>query len=281
MKKRYRILMAMLTCLMLLAMGCSQQESGGSETADSAEEETEIQKVRLIADPPAVAQIIKDNKEIFESKGYELEMIDITDPIGMNQAVEEGSADANFFQHEIYMQQFNENNDGHIVVCGDKLYAQLVGIYSEKIDDLSDLPDGATVAIQNDDTNRDRALKVLEDAGLLTLDPEVPSATTLDIVENPKGLQFSEMVGNNLVEALKDVDIAVIPGYVVAKAGGDPQDNLGIYDRDDKDKYAVLMGVKEGNENEQWAKDLHDFLESPEVKEQIEKELQGSWYPLD
>lgn len=280
MKKRYRILTVILLCLMMLAMGCSQQnneEGNDTEGTDSQEKKT----VRLIADPPAVAQILKDNKEIFEDKGYELEMIDITDPIAMNQAVEEGSADANFFQHEIYMQQFNENNNGHMVVCGDKLYAQLVGIYSEKIDDLSELAEGATVAIQNDDTNRDRALKVLEDAGLIKLDPDVASATTLDIIENPKGLQFSEMVGNNLVEALKDVDIAVIPGYVVAKSGGDPQDNLGTYDRDDKDKYAVLMAVKEGNENEQWAKDLHDFLEDPAVQEQIEEELQGSWYPLD
>lgn len=279
MKKRYQVLAAILLCMSLIA-GCASQN--GAETEETEESDVqEVKTVKLIADPPAVAQILKDNKEIFEDKGYELEMVDITDPIAMNQAVEEGSADANFFQHEIYMQQFNENNDGHMVVCGDKLYAQLVGIFSEKIDDLADLKEGATVAVQNDDTNRDRALKVLEDAGLIKLDPEVDTATTLDIVENPKGLQFTEMVGNSLIEALKDVDIAVIPGYVVAKSGGNPQDNLGTYDRDDKDKYAVLMAVKEGNENEQWAKDLHDFLEDPTVQKQIEEELQGSWYPLD
>lgn len=279
MKKIYRVLAAVLLCMSLIA-GCSSQNNAESKQNEEKDVQ-EVKTVKLIADPPAVAQILKDNKEIFEEKGYELEMIDITDPIAMNQAVEEGSADANFFQHEIYMQQFNENNDGHMVVCGDKLYAQLVGIYSEKIDDLADLKEGATVAIQNDDTNRDRALKVLEDAGLIKLNPEVDTATTLDIIENPKGLQFTEMVGNSLIEALKDVDIAVIPGYVVAKSGGNPQDNLGTYDRDDKDKYAVLMAVKEGNENEQWAKDLHDFLEDPTVQQQIEEELQGSWYPLD
>ena len=266
-------------CLLVGALvGCS---SSSTKKENTASENTEsIKTVRLIADPPAIAQAIRENKAIFEEKGYKLELIDVTDPIAMNQAVEEGSADANFFQHEIYLNQFNENNHGHIKVCGEKLYAQLVGIYSKKLKDVSEVSNGAMVAIQNDDTNRDRALKILEDAGLIKLKEDVQIANTLDIVENPKNLQFSEMVASNLIEALNDAELAVIPGGVIAKSGGNPEDNLGFYDRDDKGKYAVLMGVKEGNENEQWAKDLHDFLSSEVMQQRIKEELKGAWYPM-
>ena len=80
--------------------------------------------------------------------------------------------------------------------------------------------DGDSVAIPNDVTNGGRALKVLESAGLLTVDPAAGSLPTVnDITDNPLNLKSQEVDANLVPSLIPDVTIAVVNGNYALDAG--------------------------------------------------------------
>lgn len=107
-------------------------------------------------------------------------------------SLEDGSLDANYFQHEPYLLQFNEENNTHLVSAG-AIHYEPMGIFPSKTKTIEELADGATIAVPNDTTNEARALLLLEKAGLIKVDPEAGlTATKYDITENPKNLVIEE-----------------------------------------------------------------------------------------
>ncbi len=231
------------------------------------------EKIIVGATPVPHAEILEQVKPLLAEKGYELEIKEFTDYVIPNLALDDGTLDANFFQHRPYLLEFNKNKNTHLVATVN-VHLEPMGVYSHKIKNLADLPDGASVAVPNDPTNESRALDVLANAGLITL-KNVDFKTSLDIAENPKKLSFKELDAPQLPRVLDDVDIAVINTNYALPAGLNPiKDALAIEAKDSP--YANVIVVKEGRENDPKIKALNEAITSEPIRLFILEKYHGA-----
>ena len=234
------------------------------------------------ASPTPHAGILEVAKDIMAEEGYTLEIKTFNDYIMPNEAVEDGSIDANYFQHITYMNDFNTEYGTHLVSAAE-IHYEPFGLYAGKTASIDELADGAQIAVPNDTTNEARALLLLEQEGLLTLAEGAGiNATVLDIVDNPKNLEFVELEAAQIPTRLADVDMAVINGNYAMGAGMSIADALAIESSDGTaaTAYANVVAVKEGNENNEAILALVEALKSDEVKAYMEETFQGSVVPL-
>jgi D-methionine transport system substrate-binding protein len=263
-----------LSILLTLTLGVGL---AGCAKATSSSNNTEEKKViKIGASPTPHAEILKVVKPLLEKDGYTLEIKEFDDYVIPNTALSEGQLDANFFQHVPYLNKMNTEkklNLDYIV----KVHIEPMGVYSSKIKNLSDLKEGATIAIPNDATNGARALRVLEAAKLIKLkDGELVSK--LDITENTKKLNIKELDAPQLPRVLQDVDAAVINTNYAMQANLNPaKDALAIEAKDSP--YANIIAVKAKDKETAWAKALSKALTSPEVKKYIEEKYNGNIIP--
>lgn len=228
------------------------------------------------------AEILAVAKEILAEDGYTLEIIEYNDYILPNTATESGELDANYFQHQPYLTDFNAENGTHLVSAASIHYEPL-GLYAGKTAAIADLADGASIAIPNDGTNEARALYLLEAQGFITLNDDVGfTATILDIKSNPKNLVINEIEAAQLARSLPDVDMAVINGNYAIQAGLKSDDALAFEDKesDSARTYANIVAVKEGNENNKAIKALVEALQSEKVKTFINETYAGAVVPM-
>ena len=253
---------------------------------DDADEVTlaDDKKITVGASPTPHAEILSGPvKEILTEQGYELVVTEFTDYILPNTATEQGEVDANYFQHEPYLKSFNEENGTHLVpVCA--VHYEPFGIYPGNVATLEEVSDGAKVAVPNDTTNEARALLLLEQEGLLKLkDGAGVTATTNDIAENPKNLEFVELEAANIPNALKDVDIACINGNYAQAAGlSVEKDALAVEATDSlaAETYANVLVVKDGNQDSEKIQALAKALKSDAVRDFINKTYEGAVVPV-
>ena len=234
------------------------------------------------ASPTPHAGILEVAKDIMAEEGYNLEIKTFNDYIMPNQAVEDGSIDANYFQHITYMNNFNEENGTHLVSVAE-IHYEPFGLYAGKTASIDALPDGAQIAVPNDTTNEARALLLLEQEGLLTLAEGAGiNATVLDIVDNPKNLEFVELEAAQIPTRLADVDMAVINGNYAMGAGMSIADALAIESSEGTaaTAYANVVAVKEGNENNEAILALVEALKSDEISSWMEETYQGAVVPM-
>lgn len=185
---------------------------GASQAATSSSTSDSNTVIKVGANITPHAEILEEAKPILAKKGITLEIVKLEDSITPNTGVIEGSLDANYFQHVPYLEQFNKENDSDLVSIG-AIHYEPFGIYAGRVTKLSSLPDGALVAVPNNVTNEARALLLLAQEGIITLNDDAGvNATVEDITDNPKNIQFKELAPEQLVSALPDVDIAVING---------------------------------------------------------------------
>ncbi len=256
---------------------------GYQETPEQAVEEVVDDTVITVgASPTPHAEILNGPvKELLEAQGYTLEVVEFTDYVLPNTALEEGELDANYFQHTPYLESFNEENGTHLAAVTDVHYEPFA-LFSNKIANVTELSDGATVAVPNDTTNEARALLLLEQEGLIKLkDDAGVTATTQDIVENPKNIQFEEIEAANLPNVLPDVDLAAINGNYAISAGLSLDDALATESADSlgATTYANVLVVREGEQNEPKIIALADALTSPETYEYINATYDGAVVP--
>ena len=224
--------------------------------------------LKVGATPEPHAEILNLVKEDLAENGITLEVIEFTDYVVPNEALESGEIDANFFQHLPYLESFNEERDYHLVNAGG-IHIEPFALYSKKVSALDDVPEGATVAIPNDPTNGGRALLLLQSAGIITLKAEAGiTATPLDIDTNPKNLKFSEVEAASLPRVLPDVDLAAINGNYALPAGlSASKDGLFVEGKDSP--YVNVIAVKSGNESDPRIRALVKALQSQKVKDYI------------
>ena len=234
------------------------------------------------ATPAPHAQILEVAKEILAKDGYTLEIREFDDYVLPNEAVEDGSIVANYFQHITYMNDFNAGSGTHLVsVAG--IHYEPFGLYAGKCSSLADLPDGAQIAVPNDGTNEARALLLLEQEGLIKLKEGVGlSATKTDIVENPHNYEIVELEARLLPTTLQDVDVAVINGNYAIDAGLKVSEALAVESADGTaaEAYVNVLAVKEGNENNEAVQALVKALQSEEVRNFILSTYDGAVVPL-
>ncbi len=234
----------------------------------------------VAASPTPHADILKYVQDHLAAKeGLTLKVKEVTDYVTPNTATQDGSVDANFFQHKPYLDDFNKKN-GTGLVPVTAVHLEPLGAYSHKVKSLDELKKGATVALPNDATNEARALKLLESNGLLTLKSGAgDDATPSDIAKNPKHLSFKELEAAQVPRSLDDVDAAVINGNYAVETGLKPAKDALVLEKAKDNPYANLLVVKDGKENDPRVKKLAKLLHSPEVRKFIEDTYKGSVIP--
>ncbi|WP_031074018.1 MetQ/NlpA family ABC transporter substrate-binding protein [Streptomyces sp. NRRL WC-3742] len=257
-----------------LALSLAACSSSGSSSSDPNA------PLKVAATPTPHGQILKFVKDNLADKaGLKLEIKEVTDYVTPNTAVQDGSADANYFQHVPYLEDFNKKN-GTDIVSVETVHLEPLGAYSKKVKSLNDLPDGATVAVPNDATNEGRALKLLADNKLITLkDGAGTAATPADVKDNPKHLKWKELEAAQLPRSLGDVDAAVINGNFAIEGGLKPTTDALVLEKAEGNPYANILAVKKGKENDPRVKKLAELLHSAEVKKYIQDTFQGAVIP--
>lgn len=225
------------------------------------------------------AEILKAAKPLLKEKGYELEIKEFSDYVLPNTSLEDGDLDANYFQHQPYLDDFNTNNNTHLVSVA-AIHYEPLGIYAGKTANLADIKDGAKIAVPNDTTNEARALLLLQEQGLITVDEKAGlNATAKDITVNTYNIEIVEIEAAQLVRTLQDVDFAVINGNYALQGGLNvATDALAKEEADSlaAQSYANILVVREGDEERADIKALIEVLESKEISEFIAEKYQGS-----
>lgn len=221
--------------------------------------------IKVGATPEPHAEMLNLVKEDLTAAGYQLEVVEFTDYVTPNEALENKEIDANFFQHLPYMDSFNKEKGFHLVSAAG-IHVEPIALYSKKVSNIADLKDGAVIAIPNDPTNEGRALLLLQSAGLITLNDNAGlTATPIDIKENKKNFKFSEIEAASLPRVLPDVDAAVINGNYAIPAGLSATKD-GLFVEGSESPYVNIIAVKAGNENSDAIKALVKALKSDKVK---------------
>lgn len=254
---------------LILATAVLSVFAGG--TKEEAAKSPSVIKVGATPDPhAALLNLIVDD---LAAEGYTLKVIEFTDYVTPNTALESGELDANYFQHKPYLESFNSEQGTHLVNAGG-IHVEPLALYSKKHSSLEDIPSGATIAIPNDPTNEGRALLLLQSAGLITLKADAGlEAVPSDIASNPKNLKFREIEAATLPRILQDVNAAVINGNYAIPAGlVATRDGLFVEGADSP--YVNVIAVKEGRENDPAIKALVNALKSDKVRDYV-----SSHYP--
>ena len=234
--------------------------------------------LRVGATPVPHAELLNAVKDKLAKEGVDSKIVDFTDYVTPNLALADGELEANFFQHKPYLDKFCEEKGLKLVSAGG-IHVEPIGVFSEKLKSLEDIPNKAVVAIPNDPSNGGRALILLHNAGLITLnDPTNLYATEFDVVKNPKKLKFKTLEAAQLPRVLKDVDLAVINGNYALEAGLSPvEDALLIEGKESP--YANIVAVREGEEKKEDIVKLMNALQSPEIVKFINENYKGGVVP--
>ena len=236
------------------------------------------EKLVVAATPVPHAEILELIKPTLAKEGVDLEIKVFTDYVQPNVQVDQKRLDANYFQTLPYLENFNKGKGTNLVtVVG--VHVEPFGGYSKKIKNISELKDGATVAIPNEGSNSGRALLLLQKAGVITLkDPTNALATPKDIASNPKNLKFKELESALLPRVLDQVDLDMINTNYALEAGLNPARDALIIE-DAKSPYVNFLVARPDNKDSAAIQKLAKALTSPEVKAFIEKKYNGAVVP--
>ncbi|GGF60555.1 methionine ABC transporter substrate-binding protein [Paenibacillus albidus] len=262
------------------AAGQTPAKSGTAEPAADATTEPAAEPVTLVVGASAKphAEILKAIAPQLEAQGVTLEIKEFTDYVQPNVQLAEKQLDANFFQHQPYLDAQNKDNKTDLVSVT-AVHVEPFGAYSQKIKSIDELADGAMVAIPNDATNGGRALILLAKNGLITLNDDTNiTSTKADIKENKKNLEIIELDAAMLPRQLGEVDLALINTNFALEAKLVPtKDALFIEGTDSP--YANILVSRLDNKDSEAIQKLAAALTSPEAKTFIEEEYQGSIIP--
>lgn len=209
-------------------------------------------------------------KPLLAKEGYNLVIKEFTDYVQPNMALASKQLFANFFQHEPYLDNMNKEKKLDLVSIG-KVHIEPLGVYSKKIKKLADLKKGNSVSVPNDPTNEARALRLLEANGVITIKPGA-LVTVADITKNPLGLKFHELDAAQLPRTLDDVTASVINTNFAGEAGLVPSRDALVMEGSES-PYANIIVVRNEDKDSPKAKALMKAVQSPEVKEYIQKNL--------
>ncbi|WP_460094424.1 MetQ/NlpA family ABC transporter substrate-binding protein [Pseudomonas sp. S2_B03] len=232
----------------------------------------------VAATPVPHAEILEFVKPALAKEGVDLKVKVFTDYIQPNVQVAEKRLDANFFQHQPYLDEFNKAK-GTDLVAVTGVHLEPLGAYSSKIKDLKDLPGGANVVIPNDATNGGRALLLLDKAGVIKLKDSKNILSTLkDIEQNPKDLKFRELEAATIPRVLTQVDLALINTNYALEAKLDPSKDALVIEGNDS-PYVNILVSRPDNKDSDAMKKLAAALHSPQVKQFITEKYKGAVLP--
>ena len=258
--------LAVLLCAAIVAVaGCGGSKAGAPKTADKKE--------ITIACAETTQALVAAVVPVMAEKGYKVTYKVFDNNKNTLVAANDGSVDAVMVVHRPFMESFNEANKGDLVMVKPYLYAVGMGLYSEKYKNVSELPNGATIALMNDAMNMDRALRILSDAGLITLKDNAVKATVLDIAQNPRNFKFKDMDQTQTVRALPDVDASISFFSHMKNANKDFKSYL-VRDKH-PENYPQGVVVKAGNAEAKWVTDLVGAFRDEKVRKFAQEHYGG------
>ncbi|HLR59711.1 MAG TPA: MetQ/NlpA family ABC transporter substrate-binding protein [Pseudogracilibacillus sp.] len=273
--KKLLLLLSSLVLATVILTGCS-----GGEAEESKEEESglsdESLKVGVTGGPhELIFEVVQD---LAKEDGLDLELVVFSDYIMPNTALDEGEIDLNSYQHGPFLDEYNDDHDTNLVAAFPSVLSA-IGVYSNDVTDIKEIPEGAQVGIPNDPSNSSRALVLFEEAGVIKLDDDKrDNATILDIVENEKDIEFTELDAAQLPKMLDEVDLAVINGNFATESGLDPTTDS-IFTESTDSPYVNVVAVKAGNEDDPVIDQIKEYYYTDEVKDFILEEYKGAYQP--
>jgi D-methionine transport system substrate-binding protein len=266
-----------LLLVLVLSIGVIAACGKASEKSSSSPEEKKELKIGATAGPYS-DMVSKAIKPLLENIGYKVEVVEFSDYIQPNLALGNGDIDANLFQHKIYMENFSKEHDlelSEVVIVP----TAPMGIYSNNFNSLDEIQDGSTISLPNDPVNLARALGVLEDSGLLKVDPNADPLTISekDVTENPKNLKLEPIEAGQLPRSVDSVDLAAVPGNFALAAKMDLLDALALEDLPDFYRNRVVVNTEDLEST--FAKDIKAVIESSEFESIIDEQFKGFGKP--
>ena len=243
--------------------------------------------IKVGASPVPHAAMLEAIKDDLAEMGVVVEIVEFTDYVLPNMSLEDGSIDANFFQHQPYLDDFNaseskKDSSWTTLVPLVAVHFEPMGLYKGKTASIDDLAEGATIAVPNDPTNEARALLLLEANGLIKIaEGKGLEATAKDIVDNPKKIKIQEIEAAQVALSLQDVDLAVINGNYALEAGLTTDDAIAQEAKDSEAavKYANVVAVRDGEQALPQFTALAQALTSDAMKTFLEETYKGSVAP--
>jgi D-methionine transport system substrate-binding protein len=278
-----KILSIILSALLISGLsGCSTQKDTSKETKV---EDKKVIKVGATAVPHK--EILEGAvKPLLEKQGYKLEIIEYTDYVLPNTALADGELDANYFQHEPYLNNMIKEKNLDLTYTV-KVHLEPIALYSKKIKSLDELKDGAVIAVPNDSTNEARALRLLESQGLFKLkEGELVTKLDIDKASNTKNIQIKEVDAAQIPRSLVDFDAAVINSNYAMSSGLTPNtdsivnsEGKHIIESTKDNPYNNILAVRKEDKDKPYIQALSKALTSPEVKKFIEDKYKSSVIP--
>ncbi len=273
MKKSVKKLLGLTLTLALGAtlVGCGSKDNKNSDSNSK-------EKTIAIGVSPDPHKAIVENaiKPLLEAEGYKVDMIEFADYVLPNTALAEGEIDANYFQHVPFLEATVKEKSYDLSFTA-KVHIEPMGLYSEKIDDISAIKAGAEIAIPNDPSNGARALKLLAKNGIIEI-TDGDLITAKDITSNPKNIKVTELDPEQLPRVLKDVDAAVINTNYALEGGLNPLRDALVIEGGDS-PYANIIAVRAEDKEKEKIKALTKAATSGEVKKYIEDNYKGAIVP--
>lgn len=268
-KTKFTIIGVIIAAVIIGLVIWNQQKKSGSDEL-------------VIGISPSFAKPLQVAAEEAKQQGINVKLVEFSDWNTPNITLNHGDIDANFFQHQPFLDNAKKETDFKIKAFA-KGAATHVGLYSKKINSLDELKDGAKVVVPNDPVNQGRALLLLQQAKLVTLkDPNNHLSSLKDIAVNPKNLQFVEVEGPQTARAIDDVDLAFgYPHYLRLAKTADPEQAL-LFDSNKDNRYAILFAVREDyqDKNDKLKKFVEIYQNSPRVKEALDADFGAKlWFP--
>lgn len=277
MKKITSLILALVLAFSLVSLSACGDKTNNDNTASG---DDKVITVGASATPHA--EILEQVKQALADEGYELKIVTYDDYVLPNQALADGTLDANYFQHKPYLDSFNAKNGTNLVSVG-IIHYEPFGIYGNGVTDLKDLAKGATIIIPADDSNETRALFLLQQEGLIKLPDDADAAkgvSTLDIVDDG-GYNIVTVQADTVPAQLKNASagtIAVINGNYALAAGLKISDALATENADGTaaQTYANIIAVRSGDENSPKTQALLKALKTDAVKQYIADTYNGA-----
>ncbi|MBB5723256.1 D-methionine transport system substrate-binding protein [Loktanella ponticola] len=231
--------------------------------------------IKVGVSPGEHAEIMEEVARVAEPMGLEIDVVEFSDYVVPNQALADGDIQANSFQHVPYLEAQMQDRGFALSVVGNTITTPM-GIYSDKVSDIAELEEGTTFGIPNDPTNGGRALLVLQELGMIKVDPAAGlTPTMLDITENPKDLSFKELDAAQLPRSLADLTAALInTNYAIASGLNPKEDSIAMESAENP--YVNVIVVREGDEGAAWVETLLNAYHSDEIKTFIDESYQGT-----
>ncbi|SDN11261.1 MetQ/NlpA family ABC transporter substrate-binding protein [Acetanaerobacterium elongatum] len=259
----------------------SSTEASSAAASSAAASSGAAKVLKVGASPAPHAEILEFVKDQLKEKGIDLQIVEFTDYVLPNNALDSGELDANYFQHKPYLDDFNTKN-GTKLASAAAIHFEPLGVYPGKSADIKNITEGAQIAVPNDTTNEARALQLLASLKVIELKPNAGLlATAKDITANPKKVKIIETEAAQLPRTLQDVDFAVINGnYALEAKIADKV--LATEDKSSEGakKFANIIAVKQGDEGREDIKALIAALQSDATKKFIEEKYGVSVVPV-